>query len=119
MNSVNLVGRLTKDVEVRVGSNGNDVARFTVAVYRNQDETDFINCVAFGKTVEVMGKFGCTSKGDMIAVNGTLKTGHYTNKDGNEVYTTDVWCNSVKGMTSKKEYREPEQPKRSSKGNWK
>lgn len=92
MNKVMLMGRLTRDVEMREGNTA--VARFSVAVnrrFKNAEgnyDADFINCVAFGKTAEFISKF--FGKGSMIAVVGRIQTGSYTNQEGNKVYTTDV-----------------------------
>ena len=96
MNKVVLMGRLTKDPEVRysTGENATAIARFTVAVNRRfksaegNYEADFINCVAFGKSAEFIEKY--FAKGSMIALSGRIQTGSYTNKDGVKVYTTDV-----------------------------
>lgn len=96
MNKVILMGRLTRDPEVRYsqGDNATAVARYTLAVDRrfnrnNDDQTaDFINCVAFGKSGEFAEKY--LHKGTKIAITGRIQTGSYTNKDGVKVYTTDV-----------------------------
>ena len=96
MNKVILMGRLTRDPEVRYsqGENATAVARYTLAVdrrfNRNNDEqtADFINCVAFGRSGEFAEKY--LHKGTKIAVTGRIQTGSYTNKDGVKVYTTDV-----------------------------
>ena len=96
MNRVVLIGRLTKDPEVRYsqGENATAVARYTLAVdrrfNRNNDEqtADFINCVAFGRSGEFAEKY--LHKGTKIAITGRIQTGSYTNKDGVRVYTTDV-----------------------------
>ena len=96
MNKVILMGRLTRDPEVRYtqGENQMAIARYTLAVdrrfNRNNDENtaDFISCVAFGKTGEFAEKY--LRKGTKIAVTGRIQTGSYTNKDGVKVYTTDV-----------------------------
>jgi len=96
MNKVILMGRLTRDPEVRYsqGENAMAVARYTLAVdrrfNRNNDEqtADFINCVAFGKSGEFAEKY--LHKGTKIAITGRIQTGSYTNKDGVKVYTTDV-----------------------------
>ena len=96
MNKVILMGRLTRDAEVRYsqGDSQSAVARFTLAVDRrfkreNDPQTaDFINCVAFGKTAEFLERFG--RKGTKFAIEGRIQTGSYTNKDGQKVYTTDV-----------------------------
>ncbi len=96
MNKVILMGRLTRDPEVRYsqGENATAVARYTLAVdrrfSRNNDEqtADFINCVAFGRSGEFAEKY--LHKGTKIAVTGHIQTGSYINKDGVKVYTTDV-----------------------------
>ena len=97
MNKVILMGRLTRDPEVRYsqGENSLAIARYTLAVDRRQarnsgDEqtADFINCVAFGRAGEFAEKY--FRKGTKIAVSGRIQTGSYTNKDGVRVYTTEV-----------------------------
>lgn len=98
MNKVILMGRLTRDPEVRYtqGENATAVARYTLAVDRrmsrnnqNGDQTaDFIQCVAFGRSGEFAEKY--FHKGTKIVVTGRIQTGSYTNKDGQRVYTTDV-----------------------------
>ena len=96
MNKVILMGRLTRDPEVRYsqGENAMAVARYSLAVDRrtnrnNDGQTaDFINCVAFGRAGEFAEKY--FHKGTKIAVTGRIQTGSYTNKDGVKVYTTDV-----------------------------
>lgn len=93
MNKVILIGRLTKDPEVRY-TNGETplaIARYSVAVDRQSKEesaADFIGCVAFGKQGEFAEKY--LHKGMKIAVEGRIQTGSYTNKEGKKVYTTDV-----------------------------
>ena len=96
MNKVILMGRLTRDPEVRYSQGGNStcVARYTLAVSRpfknsnGEQEADFISCVAFGKAGEFAEKY--LTKGTMIGVTGRIQTGNYTDKDGKKVYTTDV-----------------------------
>lgn len=98
MNKVVLMGRLTRDPQVRTtqGDNPMTVARYTLAVDRrgrrnndnNQPTADFISCVAFGKSAEFAEKY--LHKGTKICVDGRIQTGSYTNKDGQTVYTTDV-----------------------------
>jgi single-strand DNA-binding protein len=98
MNKVILMGRLTRDPDVRYsqGESSMAIARYTLAVDRrgrrdnNQDgqTADFINCVAFGRTGEFAEKY--LKKGTKICVTGRIQTGSYTNKDGQKVYTTDV-----------------------------
>ena len=105
MNKVELVGRLTRDVEIRTTESGTVTARFSIAVsrrFKNAEgvyEADFINCVAFGKTAEFIGKY--FSKGSMIGVTGRIQTGSYTNKDGQKVYTTDVVIEECEFVTGK------------------
>ena len=98
MNFVALIGRLTRDPEIRYsqGENAMAIARFTLAVDKNfkkkDDKANFINCVAFGKIAETVEKH--VFKGSKIAVIGEWTTGSYKNKDGNTVYTND--CNISK-----------------------
>lgn len=108
MNKVILMGRLTKDPEVRYGGQQNDkaVAKFSLAVDRkfkregDEQTADFISCVAFGKTAEFLEKYA--SKGTKFVIEGRIQTGSYTNKEGNKVYTTDVMVESVEFAESKK-----------------
>ncbi len=95
MNKVILMGRLTRDPDVRYsqGANAMAVARYTLAVdrrfKRDGDQTaDFINCVSFGRTAEFAEKY--FRRGLKIVVTGRIQTGSYTNRDGVKVYTTDV-----------------------------
>ena len=95
MNKVILMGRLTRDPEVRysAGENALAVARYTLAVDRRfrrdgEASADFISCVAFGRTAEFAEKY--FRQGLKIAVTGRIQTGSYTNRDGQKVYTTDV-----------------------------
>ena len=95
MNKCMLIGRLTRDPEVRYtqGDNAMAIARYSLAVDRRfkrdgEPDADFINCVAFGKAGEFAEKY--LKKGTKIAVVGRIQTGSYTNKDGQKVYTTDV-----------------------------
>lgn len=102
INKVILLGRLTKDPELRfTAGSGTAVSRFTVAVNRQfkKDETDFINCVAFGKTAETISQYFV--KGQQIAVNGNIRTGSYEAQDGTKRYTTDVAVESFEFIGSK------------------
>lgn len=92
MNVVAIMGRLTADPETRYTQDGMAVAKYTVAVDKPTKEqgADFIPCTAFGKSAEVAEKY--FRKGMRVAVNGALRTGSYTNKDGKKVYT---WCVAV------------------------
>lgn len=91
MNKVVLIGRLTKDPELRYAQgNGTAVCRFTLAVARQfkKDETDFINCVSFGKAAETINQY--MAKGRQLAVTGSIRTGSYDAQDGTKRYTTDI-----------------------------
>ena len=108
MNKVILMGRLTRDPEIRYsqGENSMAVARFTLAVDRRfrregtADQTaDFISCVAFGKVAEFFERYA--RQGIKFVIEGRIQTGSYTNKDGNKVYTTDVVVENVEFAESK------------------
>ena len=114
MNKVILLGRLTRNPEVRYSpkSDGSQmaVARFTLAVDRRvkqegQQNADFISCVAFNKLGEFAEKY--LKQGTKIAVTGKIQTGNYTNKDGQKVYTTDVVVEEMEFAESKKEDAPP------------
>jgi len=92
MNNACLVGRLTREPDVRYTQEGKAVARFTLAV-DDYKETDFISCVAFDKQAEWLEKWA--SKGTKVELTGKIKTGSYTNKDGVKVYYTEVRANNV------------------------
>lgn len=106
MNCVSIVGRLTRDPDVRYTNSGLSVARFTVAVDRrvkkesNQQNADFPSVVAFGKTAEFIEQY--FSKGMKIGITGRLQTGSYEDRDGKKVYTTDVVAESVEFIESKR-----------------
>lgn len=106
MNRVILMGRLTKDPDIRYsqGEKSTAIARFTLAVDRKfkqdgQPTADFINCLAFGKRAEFMEKY--CRKGTKLVVDGSWQTGNYTNKDGNKVYTNDCLVESCEFAESK------------------
>lgn len=95
MNKVILMGRLTRDPEVRysAGENATAVGRYTLAVDRRfkqegQQSADFISCVTFGRNAEFAEKY--LRRGIKIAITGRIQTGSYTNKEGQKIYTTDV-----------------------------
>lgn len=95
MNKVLLIGRLTKDPELNfLAGTGKGICRFNLAVTRpfKKDETDFISCVAFGKTAETIGQY--ITKGRQLAVTGSIRTGSYDAKDGSKRYTTEVIVDS-------------------------
>lgn len=103
LNSVALIGRLTRDPDVKDG--GTKVARFTLAVNRGKDKNgeekaDFVSCVAFGTLADIAAKY-CT-KGKQACVYGAIRTGSYE-KDGHTVYTTDVFVNELQLLDAKGE----------------
>ena len=107
MNKVVLMGRLTRDPEVRYsqGDSATAVARYTVAVDRrfkrdNEPTADFIPCVVFGRSAEFAEKY--FRQGMRISVSGRIQTGSYTNKDGVRVYTTDIVVEEQEFAESKK-----------------
>lgn len=102
MNNVVLVGRLTRDPELRTTGNGTSVTTFTLAVdrqYGKDKQADFISCVAWKKNAEFVQQHG--SKGRLVGLTGSIHTRHYTGKDGKEVYVTEVWANSVSFLDSR------------------
>ena len=122
MNNVTLMGRLTADPELRQTQSGISSCRFTVAVDRKfadkntgERQADFISCVAWRQTAEFVSKY--FSKGKMIALTGTLRTGSYTDKNHSDIthYTTDVFVETVEFTGEKKQqettsnYQQPQQ----------
>lgn len=107
LNSVILIGRLTKDPELRYTPNGVAVSTFTLAVNRNftnkqgQREADFINIVSWRNTAEVVAKY--LSKGSLIAVEGRIQTRDYENKEGRRIYVTEVVADNVRFLETKKD----------------
>ena len=109
MNSVQLIGRFTKDPDVKYSASGTSIARFSLAIDRrfkneNGPSADFPNCVAFGKTAEFIEKY--FKKGMRIGLQGRIQTGSYDNQDGTKVYTTDVVvenCEFVENKGSQQE----------------
>lgn len=106
MNKVILMGRLTRDPDVRYtqGEQAMAIARFSLAVDRRikrdgEASADFINCVAFGKTGEFIERYA--HQGTKLVVEGRIQTGSYTNKDGVKVYTTDIILESCEFAESK------------------
>lgn len=105
INRVVLVGRLTKDPELRYTTNGVAVTRFTVAVNRpfaNQNgerEADFINCVAWRKQAENLANY--MRKGSLVGIDGRIQTGSYEDQDGKKVFYTEVVAESIQFLESK------------------
>ena len=109
MNSVSIVGRLTRDPDVRY-KDDMAIARFSIAVARpaqrgREATSDFPSCIAFGKTAEMIEKY--IGKGRLVGVTGRIQTGNYTDKDGKKVYTTDVVCEHIEFLDKKPEVEKP------------
>ena len=102
MNKVVLIGNLTKDVDLSFAAgSGTAVVRFTVAVARmKKGESDFPNCISFGKTAETIAQY--FFKGSKIAIEGHIQTGSYDAKDGTKRYTTDVIVDRFEFVASNK-----------------
>ena len=100
-----LVGRLTRDPELRYTSSNIPYTRFTIAVNRTfsgpsgEREADFIQCVTWRRQAENVAKF--VKKGSLVGVEGRIQTGAYDDKDGKRVYTTDIVCDSVQFLEPK------------------
>ena len=105
MNNVNILGRLTRDVDLRMTNSNLAIGRFNIAVDRklskekrmeaesnNQPTADFISCIAFGRTAENIATY--FKKGQRIAITGHIQTGSYENQQGQRIYTTDVVVDS-------------------------
>lgn len=101
MNKIELMGRLTKDVEIKKSKAGNDWAVFTLAVARDKETTDFIDCLGFGKMAETLVKY--VEKGNRIIVCGSLQINSYTNKEGQNVAKPQVIVNDFYFVDFKKD----------------
>lgn len=120
MNKVILIGRLTRDVEMRYSANNNAIARYTLAVnrqFKNSDqEADFLPCIAFGKTAELAGNY--LSKGMRIAVEGRIQTGSYTNREGQKIYTTEIVVDRQEFLEKKASSSQPDNGAADAAGNY-
>ena len=117
MNSVFLIGRLTKDPEVRYTSSQMAVCNLLIAVDRPvkqgaEKQADFPRVICFGKTAESCGQY--LAKGSMLAVHGYLQTGSYMNKNGDTVYTTDVVANRIEFLEKAKAKKAAPDPQQES-----
>lgn len=113
MNKVILMGRLTRDPDIRYsqGENATAVARYALAVNRSfkregEPDADFINCVAFGRAAEFAEKY--FKKGSRILISGRIQTGSYTDRDGRKAYTTDVIIETQEFTESKQQEKREE-----------
>lgn len=117
MNKVELLGRLTKDPDIRVTQSGTKVCQFTVAVNRHgqkdgTQQADFIQCVAWKQSAEFLGMYA--HKGQQICIEGRIQTRNYDDKDGKRVYVTEVICERlelIRQDVTAQEYSRPQQPK--------
>lgn len=134
MNNVSLIGRITKDVELRYSPSGVAVAKFTLAVNRafkkdGEQEADFIRVTIFKKTAENTANF--CKKGSLVGIVGQIQTGSYDDKDGKKVYTTEVLANNVQFLDTRSQndtqqggYQQPQyqqnnyQPSQQRQGNY-
>lgn len=114
MNKVELLGRLTKEPDIRVTQSGTKVCQFTVAVNRHgqKESADFIQCVAWKQSAEFLGMYA--HKGQQICIEGRIQTRNYDDKDGKRVYVTEVVCERlelIRQDVTAQEYNRPQQPK--------
>lgn len=120
MNMTIMMGRLTRDPEIRQATTGNVVASFSIAVDRRfkregEPEADFFNCTAFGRTAEFVEKY--FTKGKKILLTGSIQNDNYTNKDGQKVYATKIIVENVEFAESKNaEQTAPAEPTQTSDG---
>lgn len=110
INRVVLVGRLTKDPELRYTPSGIPMARFTLAVNRTfgEREADFIGCLAWRKQAENLANF--MKKGSLIGVEGRIQTGSFEGQDGKRVYTTDIVADAIQFLEVKRDGRQAPEP---------
>lgn len=107
MNKVIIIGRNTKDIELKVTPSGTSVAEFSIAVNRTfknangERESDFFNCIAFSKLAETISRY--VKKGDQVGIEGRLQTRNYTNKEGRKVYITEIIVENVEFLQTKKQ----------------
>ena len=107
MNKVIIIGRNTKDIELKTTSSGTSAIEFSIAVNRafknanGERESDFFNCVAFSKLAETISKY--VKKGDQLGVEGRLQTRNYTNREGKKIYVTEIVVENVEFLQSKKQ----------------
>lgn len=107
MNKVIEIGRNVKEIELKQTNSGKSAVEFSIAVKRDyksangEYESDFFNCVSYGKTAELISKY--VNKGDQVGIEGRLQTRNYTNKEGKKVYITEIIVENVEFLQTKKE----------------
>lgn len=115
MNKVCLTGRTTKDIELKYNQNNVAITSFNLAVtrkFKNQNgeyESDFINCIAYKSTAELLNKY--VKKGDLLGIEGRIQTRNYEDKDGKRVYVTEVIVDSIDFLQSRKDESKQETTK--------
>ncbi len=115
MNKVCLTGRITKNIELKYNQNNVAITSFTLAVtrkFKNQNgeyESDFINCIAYKSTAELLNKY--VKKGDLLGIEGRIQTRNYEDKDGKRVYVTEVIVDSIDFLQSRKDESKQETTK--------
>lgn len=111
INRTIVTGRLVKNIEIRYTQNNIAVTQFTLAITRkfknaNGDyESDFINCVAYKSTAELLSKY--VKKGDLLGIEGRIQTRNYENEEGKRIYITEIVVDSIDFLQSKKEEKSP------------
>lgn len=105
MNRIILTGRIVKDLELRCTSSGKDIVNYSLAVRRDKDNTDFINCTTFGETAKTLCEY--CNKGDLIGVEGHLQSNQYEDNEGKKHTTFYVLTDKVEFLNTKKKEEKP------------
>jgi len=104
MNKFIGIGNVTNNIDLKNTNNGKSVCNFALAIRRDENTTDFINCVAYGKTSEVLSKYA--TKGTKIAVEGRLQVRNYKDKENKTIYVTEVIVFEITLLSSKREEKQ-------------
>lgn len=105
MNHVSITGRVTKDIELRKTTTGKSTVTFVIAVPRDRETADFIQCVAWNQRAELMARY--VHKGNKIGISGKIQTRKYGNRDGQTVYVTEILVDEVEFLEKKEIAPEP------------
>ena len=106
MNHVSITGRVTKDIELRKTTTGKSTVTFVIAVPRDRETADFIQCVAWNQRAELMARY--VRKGNKIGISGKIQTRKYGNRDGQTVYVTEILVDEVEFLEKKEIAPEPQ-----------
>lgn len=106
MNRVSLIGRTVKDIELRKTTTGKSTCSFVLAVPRDKDTADFVQCVAWNQRAELMARY--VHKGNKIGISGKIQTRKYGNRDGQTVYVTEILVDEVEFLEKKEIAPEPQ-----------